>query len=95
MFFINFFKKLQLEQEKANILKDRDQAFNAITFESALQDAALHLKHGMTVNESQLCSLIKRLAVGLSDGTHFICQYEVTVTSSQTGLKSVEARKLD
>ena len=95
MFLTNTLKKYKTEQKINAINCERDQAFNKITFETALKDATLYLSHGQPLKPAMLKSLVQRLSVGLPVGTHHIHNFEVVVSSDSTGLKSVQIKNVD
>ncbi len=94
MFLTDTFKKLTHQSTINKINEERDRGFNRITFETALNDLAVHLKHGIALKEGMRIDLIKRLCVGLPNGLHIIEGHEYQVKTGNDGLKRVTYKSL-
>lgn len=94
MFLTDTFKKFTHQATINKINEERDRGFNRITFETALNDLAVHLKHGIVLKEGMRVDLIKRLCAGLPDGSHIIDGNEYQVKTDKDGLKKVTVNKL-
>lgn len=94
MFLTDTFKKFTHQKTINKINEEKDRSFNRITFETALNDLAIHLKHGIALKEGMRVDLIKRLCVGLPNGVHIIDGNEYEVKTDKDGLKRVIVNKL-